>query len=172
MSTREKIAVPLEGAPGVVVLNNGDRMKRSTAKAQGWKIYGEPDATASDNETTAKLTADRSWRGAVLALPEARDRGAAATEIVNTHTEHTMSVFSARAFLRGLPTELARNHQDERTARAFCPCGPRIETRLSKTRYSAVNNRPHEGLDRCPRVFEQLLQIQIGVETVLWVMGT
>jgi hypothetical protein len=105
MATREKLAVPLEGMPSIVVLDNGDRMKRSTAKAQGWKIYGEPDATAPDNETTTKRAAHASWRGAVLALPEARERESAAAEIVNTHTEHTMPVLNARAFLRGLPTE-------------------------------------------------------------------
>jgi len=105
MATREKIATPLDFMPSIVKLDNGVRMTRAEARAQGWKIYGEPDATAPDNETAAKLTAHVSWRGAVLALPEARDREAAATEIVDTHTEHTMSVVNARAFLRGLPTE-------------------------------------------------------------------
>jgi hypothetical protein len=42
---------------------------------------------------------------AVLALPEARDRESAAVEIVTTQTADTMSVASARTFLRGLPTE-------------------------------------------------------------------
>jgi hypothetical protein len=105
MATREKIAVPLEGTPSVVVLNTGDHMKRSTAKAQGWKIYGEPEEAVPDTVIAAKSAAHASWRGAVLALPEARERESAATEIVNTHTEHTMSVLNARAFLRGLPTE-------------------------------------------------------------------
>jgi hypothetical protein len=105
MTTKEKIAVPLDFAPSIVALNNGERMSRKDAKAKGYKIYGEPDATAPDNETAAKLTAHMSWRGAVLALPEARERESAATGIVNTHTEHTMSVVNARAFLRGLPTE-------------------------------------------------------------------
>jgi hypothetical protein len=105
MATREKLAVPLDFMPHIVALNNGERMMRKEAKEKGYKIYGEPDATAPESETAAKLTAHRSWRGAVLALPEARDREAAAAEIVNTHTEHTMSVIQARAFLRGLPTE-------------------------------------------------------------------
>jgi hypothetical protein len=43
MSTKEKIAVPLDGTPSIVLLSNGERMKRSAAKAQGWKIHGEPD---------------------------------------------------------------------------------------------------------------------------------
>jgi hypothetical protein len=105
MTTREKIAVPLDGMPSVVVLNNGDRMKRGTAKAQGWKIYGEPDATAPDDANAATLKAHRAWRSSVLALPEARERESAAVEIVTTHTADTMSVANARAFLRGLPVE-------------------------------------------------------------------
>jgi hypothetical protein len=101
----EKIAVLLEDTPSVVVLNNGDRMKRSTAKAQGWKIYGEPDATAPDDGNAATLKAHKAWRSSVLALPEARERESAAVEIVTTHTADTMTVENARAFLRGLPTE-------------------------------------------------------------------
>jgi hypothetical protein len=105
MATREKIAVPLEGVPSVVLLNNGERMKRSTAKAQGWKIYGEPDAASPDNANAVLKDQHQAWRSSVLALPEARDRESAAVEIVTTHTADTMSVASARAFLRGLPTE-------------------------------------------------------------------
>ena len=105
MATREKLAVPLEGVPSVVVLNNGERMTRKDALAKGYKIHGEPDAAAPDDGNAATLKAHKAWRSSVLALPEARDREAAATEIVNTHTEHTMSVANARGFLRGLPTE-------------------------------------------------------------------
>jgi hypothetical protein len=105
MATREKIAVPLEGTPSVVLLNNGERMKRQAAIAAGYKIHGEPDAAAQDDGNAATLKAHKAWRSSVLALPEARERESAATEIVNTHTEHTMSVITAREFLRGLPTE-------------------------------------------------------------------
>jgi hypothetical protein len=105
MATKEKLAVPLDFMPSIVALNNGERMTRKEAKAKGYKIYGEPDATAPDNETAAKHLAHISWHRAVLALPEARNREAAANEITNTHTEHTLSVLNARAFLRGLPTE-------------------------------------------------------------------
>jgi hypothetical protein len=38
-------------------------------------------------------------------MPEARDRESAAVEIVTTQNRETMSIESARAFLRGLPTE-------------------------------------------------------------------
>lgn len=107
MATREKLAVPLDFQPSIVALNNGERMTRKAAIAAGYKIYGEPDAAALDDASAAKHAAHMSWHRAVLALPEARNREAAATEIVNTHAEHTMSVVNARAFLRGLPTETA-----------------------------------------------------------------
>jgi hypothetical protein len=123
MATRQKLAVPLEGTPSVVVLDNGDRMRRSTAKAQGYKIFGEPDAIAPDNANAALKDQHKAWRGSVLALPEARDRESAAVEIVMTQTAETMTVASARAFLRGLPVEtteetsMPTNDTDPRAAR-------------------------------------------------------
>jgi hypothetical protein len=60
----------------------------------------------------------------VLSLPEARNRESAAVEIVTSQTQDTMSIESARAFLRGLPTEktqeqttVTTNTTDPRTAR-------------------------------------------------------
>jgi hypothetical protein len=122
MATREKIATPLDFMPSIVKLDNGVRATRAEARAQGYKIYGEPDATVPGNEIAAKHAAHMSWHRAVLALPEARDREAAATEIVNTHAEHNMTVASARAFLRGLPVEkeetsMPTNNADPRAAR-------------------------------------------------------
>jgi hypothetical protein len=105
MATREKIAVPLEGTPSVVLLNNGERMTRKDALAKGWKMHGEPDAAAPDNANAALKDQHKAWRSSVLALPEARERESAAVEIVMTQTAETMSIESARNFLRGLPTE-------------------------------------------------------------------
>jgi hypothetical protein len=105
MTTKEKIAVPLEGTPSIVLLNNGERMKRHAAIAAGYKIHGEPDATAPDDANAATLKAHKAWRSSVLALPEARERESAAVEIVTSHTAETLTVANARAFLRGLPTE-------------------------------------------------------------------
>jgi hypothetical protein len=105
MATREKTAVPLEGTPSIVLLNNGERMKRHAAIAAGYKIHGEPDAIAPDDVNAATLKAHKAWRSSVLALPEARERESAAVEIVMTQTAETMPVANARAFLRGLPTE-------------------------------------------------------------------
>lgn len=129
MPIREKLAVPLEGMTSVVVLNNGERMKRTTAKAQGYKIVGEPDAVGPNNETTQRRAAHASWRSAVLLLPEARDREAAAAEIVNNHTEHTMPVANARAFLRGLPTEQS---QEETTMPTNVDANPERTERLAQ----------------------------------------
>jgi hypothetical protein len=122
-TTKEKIAVPLEGTPSIVLLNNGERMTRKEAKAKGWKIHGEADATPTNTENAAILSAHKAWRASVLALPEARDRESAAVEIVTSQTSDTMSIESARAFLRGLPTEteelstVTTNTTDPRAAR-------------------------------------------------------
>lgn len=123
MTTKEKIAIPLDFQPSIVALSNGDRMSRKEAKAKGWKIYGEPDESAPDNENAATLKAHKAWRSSVLALPEARERESAAVEIVMSQTADTMPVASARAFLRGLPTEtkeqtsMTTNNTDPRAAR-------------------------------------------------------
>jgi hypothetical protein len=105
MSTREKLAMPDPEYPSIVTLADGTRMKRADAVKKGYKIHGEPDATAPDDANAATLKAHKAWRSSVLALPEARDRESAAVELVTSHTAETMTVASARAFLRGLPTE-------------------------------------------------------------------
>jgi hypothetical protein len=105
MTTKEKLAVPLEGTPSIVLLNNGERMTRKDALAKGYTIHGEADANTPDTGNSATLKAHNAWRSSVLCLPEARSRESAAVEIVTSQTKDTMSVESARAFLRGLPTE-------------------------------------------------------------------
>jgi hypothetical protein len=101
---REKTAIPLEGVPSVVLLNNGERMTRAKAERAGYRILNAGAISAKPEQDGAADKA-ASWRTAILCLPEARDRASAAEEIVNTHTHHTMTVVAARAFLRGLPTE-------------------------------------------------------------------
>jgi hypothetical protein len=105
MTTKEKLAVALEDYPSIVLLNNGERMTRADAIKKGYKIHGEPEASALDNANAATLKAHEAWRSSVLSLPEARERESAAVEIVNTRTSDTMTVANARAFLRGLPVE-------------------------------------------------------------------
>lgn len=101
---KEKMAIPLEGMPSIVLLNNGDRMKRAKAESAGYRIL-EAGAITPMSEQSETIAKAESWRTAILYLPEARERAAAAEEIVSTHSYHTMSVEAARAFLRGLPTE-------------------------------------------------------------------
>jgi hypothetical protein len=132
MATREKIAVPLEGVPSVVLLNNGERMTRKAAIAAGYKIYGEPDATAPDDGNAATLKAHKAWRSSVLALPEARDRESAAVEIVTTHTADTMTVANARAFLRGLPTEQTQEETTTMTTDTDTNANPERAARLAE----------------------------------------
>jgi len=105
MTIKEKIAVPLDFAPSIVALSNGERMPRKEAKAKGWKIYGEPDEAQAPKAGEESLRAHKVWRSTILGMPEARDRESAAVEIVTTQNRETMSIESARAFLRGLPTE-------------------------------------------------------------------
>jgi hypothetical protein len=45
------------------------------------------------------------WRSAIIASPEIINRTSAAAELLTTQSHETMSIESARAFLRGLPTE-------------------------------------------------------------------
>jgi hypothetical protein len=124
MATREKIAVPLDFQPSIVALNNGERMTRKEAKAKGWKIYGEPDEVATPKAGEDSLRAHKVWRSTILGMPEARERESAAVEIVTTQNRETMTIESARAFLRGLPTEqtqeetsMPTNDTDPRAAR-------------------------------------------------------
>ena len=118
MPTKDKLAMPDPAYPSIVTLADGTRMKRAAAKAQGYKIVGEPDATAPGDSNAAVMKAHNDWRCSVLALPDARDREAAAAEIVNNHTEHTMPVANARAFLRGLPTEQSQEETNTMTTNA------------------------------------------------------
>lgn len=121
MARTEKVAIPLDFAPSIVALSNGDRMTRDKARAQGWKIYGEAEATAPDNEAGK---ARKAWRAQIMALPEVKHRESAVAELLATHTEQSMPVENARALLRGLPTErkeapkpVTTNTHDPRAAR-------------------------------------------------------
>jgi hypothetical protein len=129
MTIREKIATPLDFMPSIVKLDDGVRMTRVEARAQGYKIHGEPDATAQGDGNAATLKAHKAWRSSVLALPEARERESAAVEIVTTQTADTMSVANARAFLRGLPTEQT---QEETTTMTTDNANPERAARLAE----------------------------------------
>lgn len=163
MTTKEKLAVPLDFMPSIVALNNGERMSRKEAKAKGYKIYGEPEEVAPDAAITAKSAAHASWRGAVLLLPEARDREAAATEIVNTHTEHTMTVANARAFLRGLPTETT---EETTTMTTDTNANPERAARLAEIQSGMAAFNKGRGYKSAPNVALRPVQERTDIEPV------
>ncbi|MDB4872406.1 MAG: hypothetical protein JWL97_3410 [Gemmatimonadales bacterium] len=93
----ERVATPHQHEPESVVLPRGQVVSRDTAQSAGFIVSARaPEATADPN---------RSWRSAILSSPEARERTSATVELVTTQSPTTMPVASARAFLRGLPTE-------------------------------------------------------------------
>jgi hypothetical protein len=147
MATKEKLAVPLDFQPSIVVLNNGERMTLKEAKAAGYKIFGEPDDPAPVLRAGEEnLRAHKTWRSTILGMPEARNRESAAVELVTTQNRETMSIEAARAFLRGLPTEQA----EEPTATMTMNPDPRA-TRLAEIEGSmkAFNtSRGHAGKPR------------------------
>jgi hypothetical protein len=91
-----------------------------TAKAMGFTV-----STAAPRVQASQANPERTWRTAVMQLPEVTARPAAAAELLSTQSHTTMTVESARAFLRGLPVEqneeptpVTTNHQpDPRAAR-------------------------------------------------------
>jgi hypothetical protein len=108
-------------------------MKRSVALANGFELVAP---------TKSHLKA--AWRSAIMKSPEASDRPSAAAELLSTQSSETLSVESARAFLRGLPTEqreeptpVTTNHQpDPRAARL-------AEIEMSMAAYNRGKGRGH-----------------------------
>jgi hypothetical protein len=82
-----------------VITERGRLMPLRKAKALGFTI-----STAVRDQTSANDPA-RTWRTAVMQLPEASTRPAATAELLTTQSHSTMTVDVARAFLRGLPVE-------------------------------------------------------------------
>lgn len=108
----DKIAIPLNGAPGVVLLDNGERTTRKNALKAGYRI--------ADVATLAKAEAETSganilpaWRSHVLALPEAQGRPSAAAQIIEQ--QPLMSIDRVRSFLRGLPIEQTETTEETMT---------------------------------------------------------
>lgn len=84
-----------------------------TARALGFAV------SAIATAPPAKIAGShpkREWRSAILTLPEANERSAAAVELVTSRTPETLSIDRARAFLRGLPVETTTTHQPEETS--------------------------------------------------------
>jgi hypothetical protein len=94
----ERTAVPHPHEKDLVILPRGQVLSRNTANIEGFALAARlPNAAAADP--------NRSWRAAIMGLPEARDRTSATAELLTTQSHETLSVEAARAFLRGLPTE-------------------------------------------------------------------
>ncbi|MGY3618414.1 hypothetical protein [Bradyrhizobium sp. USDA 10063] len=110
--TKIKTAIPLDGTPSIVLLDNGDRMKRDKAIAAGYKIV---DAAAVQSAEAANVSVDAygSWRTAITCLPEARERQAAAAELIANRNHQNLTIDQARAFLRGLPVETEQSDTTE-----------------------------------------------------------
>lgn len=98
----EKIAVPLSGTPSIVLLNNGERMTLEKALKARYRIADAASLSAADTQP-GKVNALSAWRANVLAVPEAKGRVSAATQLIEE--QPLMSIDRVRAFLRGLPTE-------------------------------------------------------------------
>jgi hypothetical protein len=81
----------------MVILSRGQVVSLDSAKSMGF--------TVSAPGPQAKVDPSRSWRSAIMGLPEARDRTSATAELLTTQSHETLSVEAARSFLRGLPTE-------------------------------------------------------------------
>jgi hypothetical protein len=88
------------GARGFVLESWGDYDARRRVE----RATGKP---AASKPVETKASALLEYTQAIEALPEARSRPAAASEIWAKHTVQTMPVERAAAFLRGMPEETA-----------------------------------------------------------------
>jgi hypothetical protein len=149
----EKVAWIHPGARRLAVLPDGSEVSHKEAKAKGFELqawpkgqscvpFGSGDqvslprgAVTSREEAEAYGFVVRSpqpasvappassWRTAIFASPETRDRPSAVAELVTSQSPETMSVEQARAFLRGLPIEqeekkvVTTENHDPRAAR-------------------------------------------------------
>lgn len=108
----ERIASPHPHDSDLVVLSRGQVAHRDTAIRDGFKI---------SNSTPEAADPSRSWRSAIMALPEARDRTSATAELLTTQSHETLSVEAARAMLRGLPVETTEENEPAMTINEVNP---------------------------------------------------
>jgi hypothetical protein len=112
----ERVAAPHPHEKDFVVLSRGQVVSVDTARSAGFVI--------TESAHNARTNPIRSWRSSIMRLPEAQNRTSAAAEILTSQSPETLTVDAARAFLRGLPTELTEeqptmttNNPDPRAAR-------------------------------------------------------
>jgi len=91
-----KTAIPFKHDPEMVLLDDGRKVSRTKAKAEGYQIDGLSSNAGSSAE---------SWRLAIECLPEARERPSAVAALLKDANPETLSANAARALLRGLPIE-------------------------------------------------------------------
>jgi hypothetical protein len=96
----EKVAAPHPHREGLVVLPGGLVETASTARMCGYRIAGHAASVEAVSPSP-----ERAWRTAIMKLPEANGRESAVAEMVAGQTPESLSIESARAFLRGLPKE-------------------------------------------------------------------
>lgn len=101
-----KIAAPLPYDAEKVLTARNVVLDRKEALRAGFKIC--------DSDQDGRATAS-SWRSAIYALAEARERPAATAELLTSQTSETFTVDQARAFLRGLPVETEHPDTTEET---------------------------------------------------------
>lgn len=112
-----KIATAHPHEPDAVILPRGTVVSRDTAKTAGFEISSHAPSPSGGSIS--------SWRAAIFASPEARDRPSAVAEIVTTQSPNTMTAEAARAFLRGLPLE-EQEHDQPMTTEANDPKEARL----------------------------------------------
>ncbi|MGY3589016.1 hypothetical protein ACVIGB_002029 [Bradyrhizobium sp. USDA 4341] len=141
---KEKIAIPLDGVPSIVLLDNGSRMTSVKAVAAGYRIV---DASAIKSAEAANVVVDAvsRWRLAIECLPEATERAAATAELLASRNPETLTVEQARAFLRGLPLETEHTEQTEDTMTT----DPRAErlAEIERSMSTFNKNNGHAGKD-------------------------
>jgi hypothetical protein len=126
----EKIATAHPHETNNVVLSRGVIVGSETARKAGFQMREQAAPPANSA---------RAWRSAILTLPEANERPAAAVELVMARTPETLSVETARAFLRGLPVETTTTHQPEE--KSMTDTDPRAARRAEITRSMAAFNQ-------------------------------
>ncbi|MGY4570793.1 hypothetical protein [Bradyrhizobium sp. USDA 3256] len=142
---KEKIAIPLDGTPSVVVLDNGERMTRPKAIAAGYRIV-DASAIKSAEAATVLTDAISRWRLAIECLPEATARAAATAELLASRNPETLTVEQARAFLRGLPVETENTEQQTEDTMTTDPRAERL-AEIERSMNAFNRNNGHAGKD-------------------------
>ena len=147
----ERTAMPHPHEPDAAVLSRGQVVSLDTAKSAGFTVSTRPAEVAADP--------NRSWRSAIMGLPEARDRTSATVELLTTQSHLTLSVEAARAMLRGLPTE----HEEEEQTTVTDNTDPRA-ARLAEIQSGMAAFNKGRGYARAPKAALRPAQERTDIE--------